>query len=49
MTVFLWLLQILGILGAFYGGIIVGIADCKKRFNVPKGATGVDDDGYNFS
>ena len=29
----------------FYAGIIVGIADCKRRFQVPKGAVGVDKNG----
>lgn len=22
----------------FYGGVMVGIADCKRRFGIPKGA-----------
>lgn len=24
---------------AFYGGVITGIADCKRRFGIPKGVT----------
>lgn len=33
----------------FCGGVIVGIKDCKRRFGVPLGAVGVDDNGYIYS
>lgn len=33
----------------FYGGVCLGIADCKKRFNIPKSASGFDEYGvYKF-
>lgn len=37
----------LALVVAFYVGICVGIADCKRRFAVPKSAVGVDEFG-NF-
>lgn len=45
MTLFLILLAVVLLLGAFYLGIVVGIKDCKKQFNIPKKATGVCEDG----
>lgn len=33
---------------AFYAGALFGIADCKRRFSIPKGALGVDVDGNYF-
>lgn len=43
------LLLALAFLAVFYGGICLGIANCKRRFLIPKGATGVDDNGYVYS
>lgn len=37
------LLLVLVALFGFYGGICVGIADCKRRFKIPKSAIGVDE------
>lgn len=37
------------LLAVFGAGILVGIADCKRRFGVPKGAMGVDENGYIYS
>lgn len=48
-NVFFFLLCFLAIAFAFYGGIILGIADCKRRFGIPKQAIGVDDNGYIYS
>lgn len=31
-----------GLVITFYGGVIMGIADCKRQFGIPKGAV----DGY---
>lgn len=44
-SLFYILLFVLVALIAFYGGIFVGIKDCKRRFNLPVGSCGVDDDG----
>lgn len=41
----LFFIILVAIVLAFYIGIIVGIADCKRRFQVPKGAVGVDEHG----
>ena len=46
MTLILFLLSAFVV---FYGGILVGIADCKRRFGIPKKATGVDENGYIYS
>lgn len=35
-------LVFVGLVIAFYGGVIVGIADCKRQYGIPKGAV----DGY---
>ena len=47
----LWL--ILALLSAcgigFAIGVIVGIVDCKRMFGIPKGAVGVDENGYIYS
>lgn len=43
----MYLLFAVALLAVFYGGICLGIANCKRRFYIPKGATGVDKDG-NF-
>lgn len=45
----IWIVFILGFCAVFYGGIILGMADCKRRFGIPKGAIGVDDNGYIYS
>ena len=37
------------LLAVFAFGVLIGIADCKRRFGVPKGAVGVDDNGYIYS
>lgn len=38
MTTFFWfLLAFLAVLFAFYGGIVIGICDCKRQFGIPKG------------
>lgn len=49
MDFFYLLVCIVGVLGAFYAGILFGIHDCKKRFSIPKGAVGVDEHGYIYS
>lgn len=47
-----WFFIILGaalaLLISFCAGALFGIADCKRRFSIPKGATGVDVDGNYF-
>lgn len=48
-NVLLGLVAVLCVLFAFYGGIIIGIADCKRRFGIPKKAVSVNDDGYIYS
>lgn len=49
MTLLLGIVAFLAVLFTFYGGIIIGIHECKKQFNIPKGATGVDENGYIYS
>lgn len=42
----IWIiLWALSLIVAFYAGIFFGIYDCKRHFNIPKGAQGVNDDG----
>ena len=48
MTLLIVLLVLLACLISFYGGIIAGVNDAKKTFNIPKGATGVNENGYIF-
>ena len=45
----MFLLFLLALLTVFYCGICLGIANCKRRFLIPKGATGVNDNGYIYS
>lgn len=40
-----FILWALSLVIAFYAGIFFGIHDCKRRFKLPKGAQGVDDNG----
>ena len=51
MNVFFYLLAgSVVLLAVFAFGVLVGIADCKRRFQVPKGSVGVDANGnYIFS
>lgn len=48
MTVLFYLVLALVVLVTLYAGIVIGVSDCKKRFNIPKGAIGVDNDGYIY-
>lgn len=36
------------LLGGLFAGIIIGITDCKRTFQIPKGAMGVDENGYIY-
>lgn len=46
--VFYALLVCVVALGIFYFGITVGISDCKRRFQIPHGAVGVNENGYYY-
>lgn len=37
MNAFYWILFILCVTFAFWGGIVIGITDCKRKFMIPKG------------
>lgn len=49
----IYIIFVLLLIFAFYGGVCVGIADCKRRFKIPKGAaeptenSEVDTDGHD--
>lgn len=45
MNIFLIFFALLIVFISFYVGVYVGINDCKKQFNIPKGAKGVTSDG----
>ncbi len=47
MVLFL-LMAVVALLAAFYAGIVVGIKDCKRRFKIPYGATGVNSEGVYY-
>lgn len=38
MIIFTSLLAFVSCLCCFYGGLVLGIADCKRRYSIPKGA-----------
>lgn len=48
-TLFFILCAVVACLLSFIFGILVGIKDCKRRFSIPYGAVGVDNDGYIYS
>lgn len=45
MKLFYILLFIVSCCFSFYGGVLLGIKDCKRRFMIPKGATSALADG----
>ena len=45
---FLFLLCAVVLLLAFLADVFVGITDCKRRFFIPRHATGVNTDGYTY-
>lgn len=48
-TLFLVLALCVALGLGFCFGVVVGIKDCKRRFNIPLGAVGVDNDGFVYS
>lgn len=49
-TLLFFLVAAVALLLAFCFGVVVGIKDCKRRFNVPPGAVEVDANGeYIFN
>lgn len=46
MTVLFWIVIVLLILFAFYGGIVLGITDCKRQYGIGKGVTPEEYDSW---